>query len=346
MASALAMQSISSNESLCAPDPAFAVPLSGSSSSYERFCPAIEAGQASQDAAKGSGAAPNAEASNAGKQQESKEPQPILQPGVAVIMYGLTGAAELNGRPGQCEQWVAESGRWRVRLESGEHKDIKSGNLALQSTQSLSSMEGKQLLRKGIAVVIHGLSGAKELNGLKAHCEQWLEESGRWRVRLESGEHKDIKPGSLALQSVQPEASAPSTPSAGASTSAGASASSAGGSSSSSGSAARLVPGARVTLQGLQGAASLNGRMATVMRFDSAAGRYVVDLYGGGGQKSLRAENLIVAGAASGASATGACRREVNLTPFPGVFEVLAELTFDVAEFLRSPWAHTTVGHA
>jgi len=178
-----------------------------------------EAGQASQDAAKGSGAAPNAEASNAGKQQESKEsqqePQPILQPGVAVIMYGLTGAAELNGRPGQCEQWVAESGRWRVRLESGEHKDIKSGNLALQSTQSLSSMQGKQLLRKGIAVVIHGLSGAKELNGLKAHCEQWLEESGRWRVRLESGEHKDIKPGSLALQSVQPEASAPSAPGAG-----------------------------------------------------------------------------------------------------------------------------------
>eukprot|EP00927_Polykrikos_kofoidii_P060481 TRINITY_DN55447_c0_g1_i1.p1 TRINITY_DN55447_c0_g1~~TRINITY_DN55447_c0_g1_i1.p1 ORF type:complete len:483 (+),score=93.42 TRINITY_DN55447_c0_g1_i1:130-1578(+) len=53
-----------------------------------------------------------------------------------------------------------------------------------------------------------------------------------------------------------------------------------------------LSVGSRVTLGGLRGAAELNGRIATVLRFDSVSGRFVVDLEGGGGQKSLRPENL------------------------------------------------------
>mmetsp|Transcript_44659 Transcript_44659/g.100074 ORF Transcript_44659/g.100074 Transcript_44659/m.100074 type:complete len:418 (+) Transcript_44659:60-1313(+) len=54
-----------------------------------------------------------------------------------------------------------------------------------------------------------------------------------------------------------------------------------------------LVPGVRVRIQGLRGAPELNGLEATVLRFDEASGRYVVDVAGGKGQKSLKDANLI-----------------------------------------------------
>lgn len=71
--------------------------------------------------------------------------------------------------------------------------------------------------------------------------------------------------------------------------------------------ASAFAPGSRVTLQNLRSAPELNGKSATVLRFDAACGRYVVDLDGDGGQKSLRAENLKprnVQGA-SGSTGTG-----------------------------------------
>lgn len=55
---------------------------------------------------------------------------------------------------------------------------------------------------------------------------------------------------------------------------------------------APLVPGVRVLLHGLQGAADLNNKTGVIRRFDDTAGRYVVELDGGAGQKSLKAENL------------------------------------------------------
>ncbi|CAK0864779.1 unnamed protein product [Prorocentrum cordatum] len=68
-----------------------------------------------------------------------------------------------------------------------------------------------------------------------------------------------------------------------------------------------LSAGARVRLQGLQGAAELNGRAATVLRFEAASGRYVVELDGSGEQKSLRAGCLapLAGGPASPAGGGG-----------------------------------------
>lgn len=55
----------------------------------------------------------------------------------------------------------------------------------------------------------------------------------------------------------------------------------------------RYAPGIRVTIVGLRGAPELNGRVASIVRFDEAAGRYVADVEGpGGGHKSLRPESL------------------------------------------------------
>jgi len=52
-----------------------------------------------------------------------------LQPGVAVRIHGLKGAAHLNGARGVCESWDAAAGRWHVRLAGGEVKALKTGNL-------------------------------------------------------------------------------------------------------------------------------------------------------------------------------------------------------------------------
>mmetsp|Transcript_46221 Transcript_46221/g.122519 ORF Transcript_46221/g.122519 Transcript_46221/m.122519 type:complete len:474 (-) Transcript_46221:8-1429(-) len=55
-----------------------------------------------------------------------------------------------------------------------------------------------------------------------------------------------------------------------------------------------VVVGARVRIHGIQKLPELNGRTAKVLRFDEQSGRHVVELEGGGGQKSLREENLLV----------------------------------------------------
>merc|ERR1719217_450477 len=49
-----------------------------------------------------------------------------------------------------------------------------------------------------------------------------------------------------------------------------------------------LQPGTLVVLQGLRGAPELNGRSGTVLRYDNASSRFVVQLDGDGVQKSLR----------------------------------------------------------
>jgi len=67
----------------------------------------------------------------------------------------------------------------------------------------------------------------------------------------------------------------------------------------------RFAVAAHVTLQGLRGAPELNGRTARVMRFDAAAARYIVELDAGGGQKSLRPENLAPRGGGGGGRAGG-----------------------------------------
>lgn len=71
-----------------------------------------------------------------------------------------------------------------------------------------------------------------------------------------------------------------------------------------SGTGGGLAAGARVKLQGLQGAAELNGRAATVLRFEAASCRYVVELDGSREQKSLRASCLAPLGGGPGAQAS------------------------------------------
>lgn len=84
-------------------------------------------------------------------------------------------------------------------------------------------------------------------------------------------------------------------------------------SSGNSSSAQVLAPGMRVRIQGLRGAPELNGLEATVVRFDEAAGRYVVDIAEGRGQKSLKESNLVRLGAAQAGPGPGLGQKVTNL---------------------------------
>mmetsp|Transcript_108347 Transcript_108347/g.170894 ORF Transcript_108347/g.170894 Transcript_108347/m.170894 type:complete len:226 (+) Transcript_108347:94-771(+) len=66
-----------------------------------------------------------------------------------------------------------------------------------------------------------------------------------------------------------------------------------------------LSPGTRVRIEGLTGAVELNGKVAVVCNLNESTGRYVVEIQDGGGQKSLKKENLIVQNAPTVVSTSG-----------------------------------------
>jgi len=66
-------------------------------------------------------------------------------------------------------------------------------------------------LRLGTSVRIHGLKRATDLNGLEGSCAEFLPDSGRWRVQLQNGEFKDVKPANLQFVANTHQATASSS---------------------------------------------------------------------------------------------------------------------------------------
>lgn len=56
-----------------------------------------------------------------------------------------------------------------------------------------------EALTKGTLARIHGLEGAKHLNGALVTCESFDAQKGRWLVRLQTGEEKSLKPSNLMI---------------------------------------------------------------------------------------------------------------------------------------------------
>lgn len=56
-----------------------------------------------------------------------------LRAGAGVKLHGLRGGAHLNGMTGICGERDAASGRWLVRLETGDVKSFKAENLEIQA---------------------------------------------------------------------------------------------------------------------------------------------------------------------------------------------------------------------
>eukprot|EP00927_Polykrikos_kofoidii_P039342 TRINITY_DN33747_c0_g1_i1.p1 TRINITY_DN33747_c0_g1~~TRINITY_DN33747_c0_g1_i1.p1 ORF type:complete len:600 (-),score=118.55 TRINITY_DN33747_c0_g1_i1:94-1893(-) len=118
----------------------------------------------------------------------------LLKSGSAVIVCGLQGACELNGRVGHCLKWDGAKSRWLVRLSPGGDKLLKSENIKLHCP----------LLRPEAIVRLVGLQSMPGLNGTTATCVSWHPARGRWLVRSEDGSERMLKPENLVVRVTKP----------------------------------------------------------------------------------------------------------------------------------------------
>ena len=148
-----------------------------------------------------------------------------LKPGVlpawtSVTVRGLKGAAQHNGKVGQIESYDAESGRYAVRLPSGEGVMIKFDNL----------LQRAEVECVGLAI---------ELNGKAATISGYDEKTDRYQVDIRGAGRHPLQLDNLILPA-----------------------------------------GARGKVRGLTSAAGSkwNDHVGQVMSFDRDAGRYVVQV--------------------------------------------------------------------
>ena len=101
-------------------------------------------------------------------------------PTAAATVVGVQSRPELNGAEVTIRRFLIDKGRYTVQLPPDadgkqEKINLKPANL---------------VLAEGSAVVATGLTGAPELNGQRGIVEGWLEEKGRYAVRLEDKRRK------------------------------------------------------------------------------------------------------------------------------------------------------------
>lgn len=75
---------------------------------------------------------------------------PPLSVGSTVRLEGLRAAPQLNGQRAVCKRLDAETGRWAVRLASGEEKSVKADNLVVEDASVSNSREAKEAARSAI----------------------------------------------------------------------------------------------------------------------------------------------------------------------------------------------------
>lgn len=117
------------------------------------------------------------------KKKAAKEPEaPVeLRPGVEVLIQGLTGAVELNGQRGQCQDFNEEKGRWNVRMPGGEIKALKPDNLIPQApvqveapktnAKAKSSKDFNAWVEKALKEVPSGVNNLSSADRLAMHSE-------------------------------------------------------------------------------------------------------------------------------------------------------------------------------
>ena len=110
----------------------------------------------------------------------SKWTSDSVLPSAAATVVGVQSRPELNGAEVTIRRFLIDKGRYTVQLPPDadgkqEKINLKPANL---------------VLAEGSAVVATGLTGAPELNGQRGIVEGWLEEKGRYAVRLEDKRRK------------------------------------------------------------------------------------------------------------------------------------------------------------
>jgi len=140
---------------------------------------------------------------------EAAEP---VAPGARVEVCGMTAQPHLNGQFATVVEWDEGEGRWKVRMDDGTGKILKSVNLIL--CRDVVTQSGQPLLETppvaslpmevappptsdsiaaGSRVRICDVSAQPQLNGQSGIVVEWEAGECRWKVRMEDGSEKMLR---------------------------------------------------------------------------------------------------------------------------------------------------------
>ena len=103
-------------------------------------------------------------------------------PSAAAVVIGVQSRPELNGAEVTIKRFLKDKGRYTVLLPPD----------AAGKQESINLKPANLVLAEGSAVIATGLTGAPELNGQRGEVEGWVEEKGRYAVRLQGGARKKV----------------------------------------------------------------------------------------------------------------------------------------------------------
>ncbi|CAE8596229.1 unnamed protein product, partial [Polarella glacialis] len=213
-----------------------------------------------------------------------------IEAGERVRVGGLKARPDLNGCLGTVVEWDQGEARWKVLMDDGSGKMLRSSNLELSSASAVtasvpppmsssSPAVGSAAMPSGPAasiapggrIRVGGLQARPDLNGCLGTVLNWDETEDRWKVRMDNGSGKMFKSRNLEVCGEAPAQVASQEAQCSA--------------------AVGIEAGARVRVGGLKSRAELNGCLGTVADWDQAEARWKVDMDDGSG-KMLKAGNL------------------------------------------------------
>lgn len=234
------------------------------------------------------------------------------RPGTRVRISGLVSLRALNGKVGVVRKFDLASGRYVVvvpgggppkkitaaHLQPADMVDPKKVSLCLRQIPTNATSEAKresQLFKPGSKVKIAGLKSKAAVkggwNGMVAtvHCFDFS--TGRFVVAMPDGSPRKIRAKNLAAAAVASKPASVGKPVA------------AVGGAQQKQEGDGLAVGVKATLEGLQSARSLNGKVVTVQSFDKRSQRWVVELPDGTEKRVKKAHLLVLPGSFSKAPA-------------------------------------------
>lgn len=198
-----------------------------------------------------------------------------------VRVHSLKARPDLNGLDGTLDGFDEAQQRWRVFLDNGAKLLLQEANLDLVDSQTASmasdSPGAKHDFQPGQRVRIVSLQAQPALNGMEGILIDFDHVLGRWKVHMDDGTGKALKPAHLQLVTDAPQDQEPNAPEP-----------------ASPPSVVRSdLVGRRVQICGLRARTDLNGLSGTVDSWDESERRWKVRM-DDESCKLLKVENLEV----------------------------------------------------
>lgn len=207
-----------------------------------------------------------------------------FKPGLRVRVKGLQSRPDLNGQGGSVLEPVNYQGRWKVLLDDGTSKLLKTENLevgdaALGHVITSDPAATKKSFRIGQRVTVKGLQLRTDVNRKHGTILEEENDQGRWTVRMDDGSRKGFFAMNLEELDPKKDPLVPKGP--------------VGRPIIGTTSFSSLCVGRQVRLKGLQTRSELNGQIGPIVGWDETECRWKVGLKDGT-TKNLKAENLEV----------------------------------------------------